>query len=100
MNCSEPDPLKIAFLKVAGKLEQLALLEFLEPLRRRWLRLSASPREFTCRISGYTEVISQNPFLFLLVADLVVLLEQILAKVPAEVAPHGMDVVGVVLRVV
>jgi hypothetical protein len=26
LNCSEPDPLKIAFLKVAGKLEQLALL--------------------------------------------------------------------------
>jgi hypothetical protein len=38
--------------------------------------------------------------LLLLVADLVVLLEQVLAKVAAEVAPHGMDVVGVVLRVV
>jgi hypothetical protein len=49
---------------------------------------------------GYTEVIRQNPFLLLLVADLVVMLEQVLAKVAAEVAPHGMDVVGVVLCVV
>jgi hypothetical protein len=38
--------------------------------------------------------------LLLLVAGLVVVLEQVLAKVAAEVAPHGMDVVGVVLRVV
>jgi len=34
------------------------------------------------------------------VADLVVMLDQVLAKVAAEVAPHGMDVVGVVLCVV
>ena len=51
-------------------------------------------------VMGYTEVIRQNPFLLLLVADLVVMLEQVLAKVAAEVAPHGMDVVGVVLCVV
>jgi hypothetical protein len=38
--------------------------------------------------------------LLLLVAGLVVVLEQVLAKVAAEVAPDGMDVVGVVLRVV
>jgi len=38
--------------------------------------------------------------LLLLVTDLVVVLEQVLTKVAAEVAPHGMDVVGVVLRVV
>jgi hypothetical protein len=41
-----------------------------------------------------------SAFLLLLVADLVVMLEQVLAKVAAEVAPHGMDVVGVVLCVV
>ncbi len=38
--------------------------------------------------------------LFRPVAGLVVLMEQVLAKVPCEVAPHGVDVVGVVLRVV
>ena len=38
--------------------------------------------------------------LFLPVACLVVLMEQVLAKVPCELAPHRMDVVGVVLRVV
>jgi hypothetical protein len=35
-----------------------------------------------------------------LVTGLVVLLEQIFAKVAGEVAPHGMDKVAVVLRVV
>jgi hypothetical protein len=35
-----------------------------------------------------------------LVAGLSVLLEEVVAEVASEVAPHGVDVVGVVLRVV
>jgi hypothetical protein len=38
--------------------------------------------------------------LLLLVANLVVLLEQVMTKVAGKIAPHGVDVVGVVLRVV
>ena len=38
--------------------------------------------------------------LLVLVAGMIVLLEQVLAEVAAEVAPHGVDVVGVVLCVV
>jgi len=38
--------------------------------------------------------------LLLLVAGLIVLLEQVLAEVTPEVAPYGVDVVGTVLRVV
>jgi len=36
----------------------------------------------------------------LLVVGLIVLLEQVLAELTAEVAPYGVDVVGTVLRVV
>ncbi len=56
--------------------------------RRRWLN-RGSPAGI-----GHTKV------LFPLVACVVVLLEQVLAEVAREVAPHGVDVVGVVLRVV
>jgi hypothetical protein len=38
--------------------------------------------------------------LFLLVAGLVVVLEQVLAEVASEVAPYRMDVIGAVLCVV
>jgi hypothetical protein len=38
--------------------------------------------------------------LLLLVVGLVMLLEQVLAKVAGQVAPHGVDVIGVVLRII
>jgi hypothetical protein len=55
------------------------------------------------RLTAQFEVRSRSQthaVLFLPVACLVVLMEQVRAKVPCEVPPHRVDVVGVVLRVV
>ena len=42
---------------------------------------------------------NNGQFLFVLMAGVVVLLEQVLSKITSEIAPYGVNVVGVILRI-
>ena len=72
----------------------------------RFARLPQSSASPQCSFQLFTRGVTRDSsagvlaVLLLLMTGLVVLLEQVFAKVAGEVAPHGVDVVGIVLRVI